>query len=154
MSSYTLLVRPCARCALLLTSHDLMGQDDTCHLHTLRVVTIFLHPLQLEDLRQLRDYGIENGSVLAHVPSSSSASSSSSSSSSSDLTTNGTGGAAAPIDYAAVARLLAAAHAHTLGGRTGDPADYSAQPESSDWTTEWTGETRSRGRRGCAAMMN
>jgi hypothetical protein len=94
--------------------------------------------VQLEDLRQLRDYGIEGGAVLAHVPP--------------EL--GGGGGlhgpqastaAAAPrerVDYAQVARLLAAAREETLGGRAQDPADYvpgGTTAAGGDWASGWTG---------------
>lgn len=93
--------------------------------------------MQLEDLRQLRDYGIESGAVLAHVPP--------------ELGGGAglpPGAAAAPrerVDYAQVARLLAAAREETLGGRAQDPADYvpggaaGGNGGGGDWASGWTG---------------
>lgn len=91
-------------------------------------------PCRLEDLKQLGAYGLQAGSVLAHVPS----------------YIAGGGGARTPategtgVDYAAVARLLESAHAAALQGRP-DPVDYSFDPGASDWEGAWTGGDAWRG---------
>jgi hypothetical protein len=68
--------------------------------------------MQLEDLKQLRDYGIEDGSVLAHV------------SVDGDRLTASAAPRSEQVDYARIAALLQEARSVSLAGREHDPADY------------------------------
>lgn len=75
----------------------------------------------LDDLKQLRDYGVVEDSVLAHV-----------------LSQPGVSfeAPAERVDYAGLAELLSQAHAASLGGRRGDPADFSAAGGGA-WDPTW-----------------
>lgn len=61
---------------------------------------------KLEDLKQLREYGIVDGSIAAHVAM--------------------TDPSAESIEYKQLAALLSAAHGASLGGRRSDPTNYHA----------------------------
>ena len=79
-------------------------------------------PFQLEDVKQLSAYGIEDGAVLAHVSPS---------------------GVAASVDYARVSSLLQEAHKVSLSGAP-DPANYytpsadATANATGDWAPHWT----------------
>ena len=73
--------------------------------------------LQLDDVKQLSAYGIEDGAVLAHVSSA---------------------GVAPAVDYARVSSLLQEAHKASLSGAQ-DPGDYTPGTSShgADWSPHW-----------------
>jgi hypothetical protein len=74
---------------------------------------------KLEDLKQLRDYGIVDGSIAAHV-----------------ATTEAT----ESVNYPQLASLLQAAHATSLGGRRSDPANF-GRGGGGTWDPSWPGGT-------------
>lgn len=90
--------------------------------------------LQLDDLKQLKDYGIVDGSVIAHVNAAQAAVGDAG-------VTVGPSPNDGAVDYAAIAELLAQAHRSSLAGRVHDPSDYVVDhtgEASQDWPKKWT----------------
>jgi hypothetical protein len=75
--------------------------------------------LQLNDLKQLQDYGITDGAILAHARPVGHRSSSS-------------------VNYAEIAKHLINANSAKLGGGA-DPDDWSPDADNNAWDGKWAG---------------